>query len=151
MDRLSGLLADGPVAVPTLEAFSGCVVLKIEDRYYEQLLIRTALAEQRPLLQVSLKASIHTPQDQLGQGKGFCIAAVDGHQADIGALLGRLPVCGRPESHPRSLQILPTAEKLDHGIGNGLETAIPVTADQRHVATSSLGIATTASSCCQRF
>ena len=37
-DRLGGLLAGGPVAVPGVEGFAGGVALQVEDRQHEQRL-----------------------------------------------------------------------------------------------------------------
>ena len=60
-----GLIAKGPIAVPTLEPFPPGVVLEIEDRIHKQALLRAALPEQRPLLQIALQAGRYPPQDQL--------------------------------------------------------------------------------------
>ena len=56
MHRFGGLIADGPIAVPALEAFARGVVLKVEDRVHKQGLLRAAVTEQRSLLQITVQA-----------------------------------------------------------------------------------------------
>ena len=101
--RFGGLIADGPIAVPSLEPFPRGVVLEVEDRIHKQALLRAALPEQRPLLQIALQAGRHPPQDQLREGKGFGFRAINRHQADVGALFRRFPLTLGPEGHTRPL------------------------------------------------